>query len=175
MQRSLLVWPLILSAGCTTAADPAPPPPAPPPAPAGVWPHAYPIHVCFLWEGRPREIPVWYTPATGDTIVDGRPFREWFPDPGPYAGTRRWFIDAEPITLDGRRYTPHGARWIFGVDHLRPAGVFDGVVLFAGADVPGTPDVLYVPVSGCEFQPYRGDPRAGGVRGGAESRRRGVE
>jgi hypothetical protein len=166
--RSPLVWPLLLSVGCASAAEPVPEPPAPARSPERSVPigHPHPIRVCLLWEGRLREISVSYNTATGDTVVDGMRFSERFPDAGQYAGARRWFIDNEPIPFEGRRYTRYGPPWIMGVRMVRPVGEFDGVLLFADVRSAGPHEVLYVPIrSGCEFQPYQWDLVTGGVRG----------
>ena len=122
------------------------------------------LHVCVVDRQGIRTVPVQYSTATGDTLVDGRPFSEAYPTDEGYAATAEWFVRDEVVTLDGRRYVKYGLPRALGVDDLAPAGEYRGVPVF---EQRGEEDELvrYVAVRpGCVFQPYEG-PHYGAVRG----------
>jgi hypothetical protein len=140
----------------------APPPPPPPPPVVTV---NRDVRVCVVENGALREIPVQYNTQTGDTTVNGRRFSEVYPSTG-YAAGVTWFINNEPITVNGRRYVKYGLPRVLGVNEVARTADFQGVPVFAEAGATGATEVLYVPVRpGCEFQPYQLDVKVGGVRG----------
>ncbi len=139
-----------------------PPPPQevpPPPPPAPVGPTLQDISVCVLQNGQLTTVTAQYNPATGDTtgvptVTDG------------YAANASWFINNEPITFNNRRYVKYGLPRVLGVTEVTSIGNFQGVPVFAEAGATGAPDVIYIPVrTGCEFQPYQAEIKAGAVRG----------
>jgi hypothetical protein len=132
---------------------PTPGRPAPPTAPANL----VDIRICVVQERQLREIMAQYDRATGDTITNGRRFRDVYGGSAGYAGGTAWFINQDPITLNGRRYRKYGLPRILGVTEITPRGAHEGVGIFGEAGVlSNTPDVVYVPVRpGCEFQPYQ--------------------
>jgi hypothetical protein len=72
-----------------------------------------------------------------------------------YAGREGWLTRGDPIALDGSRYMQTGGERRIGVDLLRRAGEFEGILMFAGVDDPPPADALYVPTApGCIFQAY---------------------
>lgn len=160
----------LLLGGARAAPLPVPPPPPPPPAvippPPPPPAMATTINVCVVQDGMPRDVQAQYSSATGDTTVAGRPFGQAYPATAPsYAAGATWYIQGEPITLDGRRYIKFGVPRILAVNDVTRAGEYQGVPLFAE---PGMtrPDVVYVAVRpGCEFQPYQTETKVGGVRG----------
>jgi hypothetical protein len=134
---------------------PPPPPEAPPVAPA-----TQDISVCVLQNGQLSNVTATYNPATGDTtgvpmVTEG------------YAANASWFINNEPVTFNGRRYVKYGLPRVLGVTEVTSAGTYQGVPVFAETSANmQSPEVIYVPVrTGCEFQPYQVEVKAGAVRG----------
>lgn len=141
---------------------PQPVPPPPPPAPSTM----RDIRVCVVENGALREVQAMYNTANGDTTVSGRPFAQAYPATSGYAMGMTWFINNEPITVNGRRYVKYGLPRVLGVSEVARAGEYMGVPVFAEAGAAGMTEVLYLPVRpGCEFQPYQLDVKVGGVRG----------
>jgi hypothetical protein len=151
----------------------APPPPLPPPPAAQpVTPPPPPpvttreIRVCVVENGALREVTAVYNTANGDTTVSGRPFAQAYPATSGYAAGSTWFINNEPITVNGRRYVKYGLPRVLGVNEVVRTADYMGVPVFAEAGATGATEVLYLPVRpGCEFQPYQLDVKVGGVRG----------
>lgn len=148
-----------------------PPPPPPPPAAVTPPPPAPPampttINVCVVENGMPSNVQAQYSSATGDTTVAGRPFSQAYPATGmSYAAGATWYIQGEPITLNGRRYVKFGTPRVLSVNDVTRTGEYQGVPLFAEPGM-ARPDVVYVAVRpGCEFQPYQTETKVGGVRG----------
>jgi len=107
-----------------------------------------------------------YNTATSDTTVNGQRFATAYPATTGYAAGATWFINNEPIMVNGRRYVKYGLPRVIGVNDVTRTGEFMGVPVFAEAGATPTTEVVYVPVRpGCEFQPYQLDVKVGGVRG----------
>jgi hypothetical protein len=103
-----------------------------------------------------------YNTQNGDTTVNGQPI----PATTGYAAGATWYINNEPITVNGRRYVRYGLPRVLGVNEVTRSADYMGVTVFSEAGAQGTPEVLYIPVRpGCEFQPYQLEVKAGGVRG----------
>ena len=141
-----------------------PPPPAvippPPPEAPPVAPSTQEISVCVLQNGQLSNVTATYNPSTGDTtgvpmVTEG------------YAANAPWFINNEPITFNSRRYVKYGLPRVLGVTEVTSAGTFQGVPVFAETSANmQAPEVIYIPVrTGCEFQPYQVEVKAGAVRG----------
>jgi hypothetical protein len=150
---------------------PPPPPPVMPPPPAPEPPRIYDVNVCAVLEDGPVELRLSYNSATGDTTVNGRPVAEALPPAAAYAGSAPWYVNAEPIVLDGVTMVKYGLPRVVGVGELRRAGEFRGVGVYVPADGSsdrrGRPELAYVPVrAGCEFQAYQSAGSAAEVRGG---------
>lgn len=72
-----------------------------------------------------------------------------------YAGRESWLTRGEPISVDGRRYTRTGGERRIGIDLVRRAGEYQGVLVFAGQEDTPPPDAVYIPTApGCIFQAY---------------------
>lgn len=153
------------------------PQPVPPPAPAhGTLVISPPpplqgvvedITACVVRNGRMEMTPAHFYPVTGDTTVNGRPFRDVFPVTAEHASSAAWYVDNEPVPFDRVRFVKYGLPRALAPADLVPVGTYRGVALFtlAGSD-PAHPEVIYVPVnSWCEFQPYQGHRFSGEVRG----------
>jgi hypothetical protein len=139
-------------------------PPPPPPPPPGHFDAVPDLRVCVVENGMLREVTAQYNTRSGDTTVNGQPFSA-LPTTG-YAAGATWYINNEPIRVNGRRYVRYGLPRVLGVSELMRSAEYQGVPVFAEAGAQGTPEVLYVPVRpGCEFQPYQLEVKAGGVRG----------
>jgi hypothetical protein len=145
---------------------PPPPPQMTPPPPPPVVNNNRDIQVCVVEGGALRNVTATYNTQTSDTTYQGRRFNEAFPATTGYAGGATWYINTEPITINGRRYVKYGLPRVLGVTEVTRTGEFQGVSVFAEAGATGTPEVVYVPVrTGCEFQPYQLEVKAGAVRG----------
>ena len=136
-----------------------PPPPPPPPRPPVT---AREIRVCVVQHGMATEVTARFDPATGDTTfgAPGLPV----PAGNEYAAGEPWFIQEEPIVVNGVQYAlPR----VLGVNDVVRVGEYRGIPVFAAAGTADPPLVVYVPVRpGCEFQPYQTDAKTGAVRGG---------
>jgi hypothetical protein len=153
-------------------ASPPPPPPPLPPAPQPVPPPppqppiGRAVQVCVVENGALRNVEVQYNTQSGDTTVNGRRFSDAYPATTGYAAGAPWYINNEPVTVNGRRYVKYGLPRILGVTEVSRTADYQGVPVFAEAGAMGGTEVLYLPVRpGCEFQPYQLDVKVGGVRG----------
>ncbi|HEU4558941.1 MAG TPA: hypothetical protein VFS20_13870 [Longimicrobium sp.] len=111
--------------------------------------------------------PIEYDPATGDTTVNGRLFREVYPITAEYAALAPWNAADEPIVFRGQWYRRYALPRVIGHTEIVPIDVFQGVTVFAE---PGAstrhPEVIYLPFTpDCQFQPYEIAEIAGAVRG----------
>ena len=139
------------------AAEPADPPPAAArPAEAA---RGQPVDVCMLEGGALTTVRAELSPATGDTLVAGRPFREVFPDTGQYAAGHAWYRNNEPIDYDPQNvcYVRYGLPRRVPADSLSRLGSWQGVAVFGERNRRhGVPDLLYVAVApGCIFAAYQ--------------------
>jgi hypothetical protein len=141
------------------------PEPEPPPAPldGGV----SRLRVCVVRGASLAEVEAEFHTQTGDTLVNGLPFREAYPaEPPAYASTATWAILYEPLVFRRHRYIRYGLPREIRRDLLEHVGEYSGTPLFREAGESGVPDVLYVPFStGCVFQPYENTTHGGAVRG----------
>jgi hypothetical protein len=147
----------------------APPPPVTPPPPPP--PAEREITVCVIVDGQIQNVTATFRPDAGDTLVmvDGvrRPFREVHPVTQPnYAAGAAWFVGAEPVTFQNRRYVRFGLPRVITAAELRRTGDHMGVPIFTATDAATPPEVIYVPVrTGCEFQAYQVEEVVRRVRG----------
>ncbi|HEX6747246.1 MAG TPA: hypothetical protein VF092_08085 [Longimicrobium sp.] len=125
------------------------------------------LHVCLVRDGEMKQVEAEYNPATGDTTVAGRLFREVYPVTGEYASATRWYAGNEPVTFAGGRYVKEGLTRVLNVGDVVPVGTYNGVTVFAEeSDRRERPEALYFPVSpACLFQPYIPAERGYPVRG----------
>jgi hypothetical protein len=122
--------------------------------------------VCVVQGGALQQVTAQYNTTRGDTTYQGRPFAQAFPATTGYAAGSTWYINNEPITVNGRRYVKYGLPRVLGVNEVTRVADVQGVTVFAEAGATGATEVIYVPVRpGCEFQPYQVDVKVGGVRG----------
>jgi hypothetical protein len=137
-----------------------------PPAPRLAGSGSNELTVCVVQEGDLQLVRARYDTRTGDTVVDGRPFASVYPDTAGYAGAAEWYVNNEPLSLNGRRHVKYGLPRVLGTFELTRVGEYRGVPLFAEKGAETTSDITYVPVRpGCEFQPYDGHANVGAVRG----------
>lgn len=119
-------------------------------------PEGQPATVCIVDGRELREVPITFT-AAGDSLVDGRPLDEVYPQTSPpYSGDADWYLQHAPVVVDGRRYFKYGlSRWI-EPDSLAYVADWRGTPLFAERGVPlAQAGYVYAPVSrGCRFHPY---------------------
>ena len=133
------------------------------------------VRLCAAVDGKLRDFTGWIDPATGDTMVSGRRFRDVFP--AEYAGTQGWFAKQAPLPFSHlQRYRPYGLPRSLSPEDLRSPGAelahrVDGIEMFATLPRHAEreraqktremyqEEILYLPVhAGCVFQPYQ-DPR----------------
>ncbi|HEX8697072.1 MAG TPA: hypothetical protein VF746_31930 [Longimicrobium sp.] len=160
-----------------------------PPAPFGPPSRAQEVRVCATVGDELRELPASIDPATGDTLVSGKPLREVVPE-ARYAQGQPWFErrEAVPVPVSGASYTRRAVQW--GLPRslspsdlrepgFRRVGTFQGVDIFEPkdqesrirnepqpAELHGITRSYYVPVSaGCLFQQYYNEVDVGPVRG----------
>lgn len=122
---------------------------------------------CVVQNGRMVVVHFDYYPATGDSTVNGRPFREVYPVTAEHAASAQWYANNEPIMFARRQWVKYGLPRVLGTSDVVPAGNYRGVTVFveAGTD-PARPEYLYVVVNPrCEFQTYTGPGKVGAVRG----------
>ena len=75
-----------------------------------------------------------------------------------YAANAGWYIGHQPIVLTGWRYVKDHPPYRLSAEdaaRLRRVGVLEGVIVYA-EPAEGIPEMLWVPVSPGEFQPYTG-------------------
>jgi len=157
--------------GCRGArpASPAPAAALEPAPPAASEPSIIvdPLTMCVVKDGRMTIIFPGYVPSSGDTTVNGRPWREAYPLTGEYAAEAPWYVGNEPIVVAGRRYVKYGLPRTLSPTDVVAVGTYRGVTMFAepAAD-RDHPEVVYLPVhQQCEFQPYQIGEIGGAVRG----------
>jgi hypothetical protein len=159
---------VILAAACVRAPVPVPPPVPPPAPPANrsvVVADDFSLTVCVVRGGLLTDVSVLYNPTTGDSLYEGRLFRDAFPTDSTFAVNAAWYHAYEPIMMRDRRYVIYGLPRALRPGDLVARGTYRGVTVFAE---PGDahPPVLYLPVRPtCEFQPYQTE-MGGPVRGG---------
>jgi len=125
------------------------------------------IRICIVQNGRLREVPVVFNPATGDTLTeDGLPFSSLAPLTGEYASVAWWYVKGDPITFRGRSFVRYDRPRVLGINEITKVGEYRGVGMYADAgDTVSVPRYLYLPTRlGCEFQPYVVDSLASGNR-----------
>ncbi len=107
--------------------------------------------------GEIQTVEATFRPQQGDTLIQGRPFREVHsPDQPQYAAGQTWFIQDQEIRVRNQAYVKFGVPRIIQPGELTRFDMFQTVPVFVAPGAPTPPDVIYVPVRpGCEFQPYQ--------------------
>lgn len=125
-----------------------------------------PMRVCVADANGMREVRAQYNTLNGDTLVDGRPFTEVHPTTAQYAAGAEWFINNEPIEIDGITCGKYGLPRETRPGTLVRRQDYRGVMMFTEVDDAGNPyDVWYAAVrTECVFQPYQWDLLVG-IRG----------
>jgi hypothetical protein len=172
MMRILAAGVLLAGACGTAGARPvpaAPPPVVPPPAvpPARVDDGWRTIDVCVVDAEGLRYIQARYDHATGDTTVGGRPFAEAYPVTAAYAAAAQWYVDNEPIALDGVLYTKYGLPRTPEPHEIVRAADHRGVLMFREVGDDDPPRAVYYAAvrPTCELHPYQWDLVGPGIRG----------
>jgi len=162
---------LLLAAACAPPAAPVAAPPAPVPQAPVIVADPSPLEeltVCVVHGGAMSTVSVSYNHATGDSVYQGRRFRDAFPTDSSFAASARWYHDYEPIVLNGRRYIIYGLPRALRPGDVVARGEYRGVTVFVEptASRSSPPEVLFLPVRPtCEFQPYEPGETGGAVRG----------
>jgi hypothetical protein len=95
--------------------------------------------------------------VTGDTLVNGRPLRQFYsPGSAPYATATAWYARDEPIRVGNRQFFKNGPPLNFSPYQLRDFGVYRGISVFVLAEESdGRPSTLFVLLApNCTFQAY---------------------
>ncbi len=80
-----------------------------------------------------------------------------------YAGAEDWLRRGDPIGFGGDRYARTGGERRIGLELLRRAGEYQGILLFSGHEDAARPNAIYVPTApGCIFQAYVREELVGG-------------
>ncbi len=128
------------------------------------------VRRCIFTSDAVREVTGVYSSATGETHVvqNGRRvrFETAYPEGPQHAAGASWYINNEPIEVNGARYVKFGLPRILGVNEVTRIAHHRQALVFAEAGLPGaTPDIVYVAVrQGCEFQPYQREIDASNLR-----------
>lgn len=142
-----------------------PPPDTGPATPGVVAAEVRDLPVCVVDGGALRVVVARHDVTRGDTLVDGRPLAEAFPEAAA-AAERPWFGAGEPVVFGGRTYGRFGLPRLLAPGEVVRAGEFGGAGVFVEAGASGAPEVVYVPAGrGCEMQPYQRLETLRGVRG----------
>jgi hypothetical protein len=127
------------------------------------------VQYCVVQNGMLSNQTVTVNTTTNDTTFNGTAISTAFPATTGYAAGATWYINNEPITIDGHRYLKLGLPRVLGVTDVTASGTYQGVPVFVenGAATTGNgPDIVYLPVRpGCEFQPYQREQIIKRVRG----------
>ena len=146
---------LLAVTGCSTA-TPAPALRAPTAAVTPKQPAGERAEVCVIVDGRLTSVPAVVDAATGDTLYQGRRFREAFQDTLPYAARQPWYVNSDVLTTDGLRWHKFGLSRLIGAHELSLVGEYEGVPIFAERGSSGNREIVYMPARpGCDFHPYQ--------------------
>jgi hypothetical protein len=81
-------------------------------------------------------------------------------DPAAYIGSKSFFINNEPLAINGRQYSKYGLPRVLTPTDVVSVGTYAGSPFFAVPGSPAPQEVIYILVrKGCEFQPYVLAPR----------------
>jgi hypothetical protein len=111
--------------------------------------------VCVVEGDSLRMLTVRYSPATGDTLVEGVPFGKAHPATyPPYVAAVQWYLTA-PVRFGKRLYAANHPPLVAQVEQLRFVGRYRGVPVFSAVEEEtAVPSTIYLPVRpGCVFQP----------------------
>lgn len=168
MRASFLAVALVvLAAACVHATGPAPPA-ASPVTHSVVVQHSFPLErltVCVVRDGILSDVSVSYDPATGDSVYEGRRFRDAFPTDSTVAAGTSWYDRDEMPVFNGRRYWSIGLPRVMRPGELVSRGTYRGLTVFVAPGTSSRTERLYLPVRPtCEFQAYETE-MGGSVRG----------
>jgi hypothetical protein len=126
------------------------------------------VYQCVIENGNPRIVVTEYNSATGDYAVTTngikKTFNEAFPPAGKdYAANTPWFINNEPILLNGNKYVKYGLPRVIEFKELSQTSAYKNIGVYVEMGIKGAAEVIYIPSRrGCEFQPYQieGQPQS---------------
>jgi hypothetical protein len=111
------------------------------------------LYICVIDSGNLRMVGARLDSVSGDTLVDGRDFREAYPATAPpYAQAAR--LARSLVEFGDARYYAQGPARHLPPDALTKVGELNGVPVFAEVGTPtNPPGAIFLPVGpGCEFQ-----------------------
>ncbi len=143
-----------------------PPPPPPPP----VAPLEEQVQLCVVVDGLPRYVRASYRPDSGDTVVVteqgiSRPFAAVYPGTPTVASDRTWYINNEPVFMNGRKYQKVSLPRTLAAEQLSRSGSYEGVPVFTLRGEAASDDFYLPVVDGCQFQRYQREEEIRRVRG----------
>jgi len=116
---------------------------------------------CVIENGILKNITSDYNQVTGDFTVNVNGVQKMLDDVYPstshdYAGSANWYINSEPIVVNGYNYVKYGLPRILGITDIKKVTQHKGVGVYIDATEKEISEVIYIPVRrGCEFQPYQ--------------------
>ena len=113
--------------------------------------------VCVVRNGRLERLAGAFDPQSGDTLVEGRPLRDFHaPGRSPYAAHLEWHLQDQPISFHGRDFVKNAHPLPLPPEEVRRRGEARGVPVFIDARArPQEPSILYVLLApDCTFQGY---------------------
>ncbi|HWV58989.1 MAG TPA: hypothetical protein VNZ57_16165 [Longimicrobiales bacterium] len=115
------------------------------------------VELCLVTPERMlTTVEAYVHPITGDTLLQGTPYRVTHDAGAPqYAANRSWFVADQPVTFQNREFLRYGERRILSPRELARAGEYDGVTVFTQVGAVAPVSEIYLPAGpGCDFQPY---------------------
>jgi hypothetical protein len=125
--------------------------------PAVMPPAEQPLEICVMIDNDLRIITATFRPESGDTLVNGVPFRQAHPLVAPtYAAAAPWYMQSDSLQFGGHLYVRFGLeRTVRPADVVR-VGEHQGTAIFAEvASAPPHPALLIPVRPGCVLQPYQ--------------------
>ena len=118
------------------------------------------IKQCVIEKGTLKMVDTEYDPSTGIyyVSVSGTRYRfdEAYPSGIDYAAAASWYINNEPITVNGQAYIKYGLPRILAINEIEKTSSFQTIGVYTERGTKGVAEVIYIPVKpGCEFQPYQ--------------------
>jgi hypothetical protein len=115
------------------------------------------LEVCVMIDDDLRIITATFRPETGDTLLDGVPFRQAHPLVAPdYAAAAPWFAQSDSLQFGGQLYVRFGLERRLMPGDVERVGDHLGTAVFAEAgSEPPHPSLLLPVRPGCVFQPYQ--------------------
>ncbi len=117
------------------------------------------IRECIIEKGVLKEVDVNYNTQTAEkTLVFNGVLTNYnnLEKSKDYAANQSWYINNDPVVLNGHNYVKYGLPRILGVFEIEKSVAYKGLGIYREAGTTGLAEIIYIPVRpGCEFQPYQ--------------------